>query len=1003
MEWDARRLFKYDTETRTWKCFIQEAYTANDWCNIQSKLPSGAVPLCIVFYADKSKLSSFGAAKGYPVPEDAAHSGKTDYVDFKNIVWHSCVGEIFESIVGCVITLIQGLRGLCCVKCLIPTTELTNFDMDYPERTPESMIVIVHEALKLGQTSKADQEELLKISFDDLHFFVRLWDHIFKVFKFHISDRDSVTLVDSRLHHFSDGVMKTTFNDGSKHADISKVLRKYMNMVMYAEFDIHTTDTIASGRASVGKFVDALHVGNIQLYMKELESLENPKSWNFVKLHYLRHLYNDIENKGSLCGMSTKPNEKFHGYSTPVVATQIQNEIDAYDAFYQPQVDTETPDDLETPTNNAHFMIGSKLKPITFAELSELDSALFSQIHICVSDFLSDLLPTSNIPLSGGKRISYTINETVIPYQYLKINYDSFETWQLASDQIHCNPNFWGTSRYDFIIFNARSAPVFAQLLYMFAYKPVGVQSRIDKDMGFLHIWKERSTEFISLHLVIRGVVVFEASEDPRECDERLVYDALDHDIFLRVKKFFPGYTDGSFYPSTSTCALPFLLNMSGNKEEFDFSDTSDDPELTRLYCLMLKALETLHLQNQKVVNNNMKLHMQVSDLKLQLKLAKTVKTGQKKLTADHDPLLNHNLILKLGKKSTIMVHPWATLLLFVEWPPRNAPNPESEQQFHNYDMFTAGLLPEFHSYLNDHELCQKAAEYAPFKNAFILQTKNGHTAAIHMLRDCTSIIFSSLDVPAMVLNNLLKFPGETKIGPLSPIFYPNFLKDDCNLFMNKFQSKILLHFNMVLPLLAQFLLSSNKEFVLIGKNSQINYQPDFFVYRQMLNSLTGTNYVKHLYAFHNSRVFPGLPGLSSTATAPSGVVSEDAQISSIAETLLAIRLADLESASPSSSVAPTISASSSTLASATADVFAGPPESISNEGLAPLPEHAEAAPSDDQELAEATATNIQGSHGRGCGHGCGRGSSMLPDPSADPSQSVAPVTEARRTRTCRN
>lgn len=34
---------------------------------IQSKLPAGAVPLCIVFYADKSKLSSFGTAKGYPV------------------------------------------------------------------------------------------------------------------------------------------------------------------------------------------------------------------------------------------------------------------------------------------------------------------------------------------------------------------------------------------------------------------------------------------------------------------------------------------------------------------------------------------------------------------------------------------------------------------------------------------------------------------------------------------------------------------------------------------------------------------------------------------------------------------------------------------------------------------------------------------------------------------------------------------------------------------------
>lgn len=35
--------------------------------NMQDTLPANAVPLCIIFYADKSKLSSFGTAKGYPV------------------------------------------------------------------------------------------------------------------------------------------------------------------------------------------------------------------------------------------------------------------------------------------------------------------------------------------------------------------------------------------------------------------------------------------------------------------------------------------------------------------------------------------------------------------------------------------------------------------------------------------------------------------------------------------------------------------------------------------------------------------------------------------------------------------------------------------------------------------------------------------------------------------------------------------------------------------------
>lgn len=34
----------------------------------------------------------------YQISEDAAHSGKTDYVNLKNIVWHKCVAKIFESL-----------------------------------------------------------------------------------------------------------------------------------------------------------------------------------------------------------------------------------------------------------------------------------------------------------------------------------------------------------------------------------------------------------------------------------------------------------------------------------------------------------------------------------------------------------------------------------------------------------------------------------------------------------------------------------------------------------------------------------------------------------------------------------------------------------------------------------------------------------------------------------------------------------------------------------------
>lgn len=35
MEWDARRLFKFDGKTNTWKQFISEAWSASQWWTIQ--------------------------------------------------------------------------------------------------------------------------------------------------------------------------------------------------------------------------------------------------------------------------------------------------------------------------------------------------------------------------------------------------------------------------------------------------------------------------------------------------------------------------------------------------------------------------------------------------------------------------------------------------------------------------------------------------------------------------------------------------------------------------------------------------------------------------------------------------------------------------------------------------------------------------------------------------------------------------------------------------------
>ncbi|KAJ3879833.1 hypothetical protein F5051DRAFT_438442 [Lentinula edodes] len=535
MEWDARRLFKFDGGSRTWKRFMEEAWSANSWWSFQSKLPAGAVPLCIVFYADKSKLSSFGTAKGYPVivrcanlpmdirngsgiaggrvvgwlpivSEDAAHSGKADFVNFKNVVWHESAAKIFESMAE---------------YCRTGQKALISKADEEAELKKYSLQPCFNSFFKL-----AHSDPFAGVSFDDLHFQDSgVWgDHIFEHAKIQIDNRSAVTKIDnqfvfsssnllysnklsvrfkefprwSKLNRFDTGVMKLSFNDGSKHYDISrlflfathdvipekenkaaymllKVMRKYINMIMYLGLNVQTSDTIALGHGAIKNFVDMLKV-----YI--LLSPDVNKTFNVIKVHYHQHLYDDIENKGVLRGMSTKPNEKFHGplrkiylqqtnfkdtakqivrfEHQSVVATLIQDEIQILDKYEHGN--PELPSDLETPIDNVHFTLGSKLKPVSFAQL-EGEDLIFAQIHIRLAEFMLTLLTTA----TNIVRVTYTAHDTVIPYQFLKICYESLETWRLAVDILRCNPNFHGHPRYDYIIFRGILGPVFAQLHYL--------------------------------------------------------------------------------------------------------------------------------------------------------------------------------------------------------------------------------------------------------------------------------------------------------------------------------------------------------------------------------------------------------------------------------------------------------------------------------------------------------------------------------------------------------
>ncbi|KZP04009.1 hypothetical protein FIBSPDRAFT_904596 [Athelia psychrophila] len=217
--WDAEKISKFNG--LNWEHVYHEPWTANDWWSVQSTLPDGASPLCFILYADKTKLSSFGAEKGYPIVARIANlpvhirnsngfgggqvvgwlpiveatpseAGKTDFVNHKNAVWHASFELFLEEVIQytktgishtcgdsirrllypillilsadyeeqCIMTLIRGLRGLRpCPKCLIPKEALSDLSQDHELRTAAKTSQLLEEVANM---SVGNREEKLK-------------------------------------------------------------------------------------------------------------------------------------------------------------------------------------------------------------------------------------------------------------------------------------------------------------------------------------------------------------------------------------------------------------------------------------------------------------------------------------------------------------------------------------------------------------------------------------------------------------------------------------------------------------------------------------------------------------------------------------------------------------------------------------------------------------------------------------------------------------------------
>jgi hypothetical protein len=144
----------------------------------------------------------------------------------------------------------------------------------------------------------------------------------------------------------------------------------------------------------------------------------------------------------------------------------------------------------------------------------------------------------------------------------LKVNYESRVDWRQATDNLHCNPQFFGHKREDCVIIQADDdKPLFAQLLFIIKCFIAGKEYAValvhkfdqaivatskcpqkDLDLGLLRVRArpQKLADFIFVESIIRGALIVE-DYGSEYGDDRFVVDTLDSDMFIRLRGMHKG------------------------------------------------------------------------------------------------------------------------------------------------------------------------------------------------------------------------------------------------------------------------------------------------------------------------------------------------------------------------------------------------------------------------------------------------------------------------------
>ncbi|KAL4071106.1 hypothetical protein V8B97DRAFT_2024014 [Scleroderma yunnanense] len=559
-----------------------------------------AIPFCFILYADKTKLLSHGTVKGYPivvwctnlpmdiqnsqdvgggcvvswlpiVPEDLAEEGKLGYTTLKHVVWHESTLKLFEAMIHfskasfkhhCWDEIVWYLFSLFLIlsanydeQCMMSLIQGQNGKAPCPAAGNKILKKLgLHPILNVFWLIRYSDPHLA-LSFDCLHsLHLGLWGkHLFEDLKIILRYFKCGAEATCKLSCFK-AILKVSFSDGNKLADLSiqvfyaalndlthtacpeghllmSLISSYLQLDSLIGLNIHTNCTLSAVKAELLVFNEKL-----QMYKEAAKKSSIPGlkvDWDFPKTHLWRHVVHDIWEKGILC-----VNQHI------LVCKLLCTHIDYYEKWHQSrnrEHSNNGNDDNLLPDFEGHFRLGSPCKPTTIQEIEmacDTKDKAYLGFQRKFTQYINKFLPSIWHGLTRWLVIPHHFK--MCEYHYLKVNYESWVDWMMATNYIQCNPEFYGAPHYNCAYIQLTSMQTaFVHLVSLFTCQidnfgkvqlvliqpymaGIGQQCRLD--------WNMKLT---CIRAVPRGALVF---TDPQKKDKFLVVDHIDSDMFLQVK-----------------------------------------------------------------------------------------------------------------------------------------------------------------------------------------------------------------------------------------------------------------------------------------------------------------------------------------------------------------------------------------------------------------------------------------------------------------------------------